>query len=106
MVERLNCWEYRMCGRELGGAKEKQLGICPASTYIPLDGTHDGIAAGRACWVIAGTMCRDRVSGTFAQKLNDCRECDFYQIVEAQERDSFIHTSVLLEMVDTRARLL
>jgi len=105
-MERLNCWEYKKCGRELGGSSEKQLGVCPASTYISLDGMHDGIAAGRACWVVAGTMCMGKVSGTFAEKLSDCRKCDFYKLVESQEGDSFTHTTVLLQMVDTRAGLL
>jgi len=105
-MERLNCWEYKMCGRELGGSREKQLGICPASTYLLLDGTHDGIAAGRACWVVAGTMCGERVSGTFAEKLEDCRACDFREMVESEERDYSIHTSILLRLMDAEARLI
>src|ERR1017187_5011738 len=26
----LNCWEFKMCGREAGGAKAPALGLCPA----------------------------------------------------------------------------
>jgi hypothetical protein len=105
-MERLNCWEFRKCGRELGGNMEKEEGICPASTYLPLDGVHDGIASGRACWVVAGTMCEGEVSGTFAEKLGDCRDCEFYDLVRSEEGDGFMHTHELLNMVDRRARLL
>jgi len=105
-MQRLNCWEFRRCGRELGGDREKDLGICPASTYLPLDGVHEGIASGRACWVVAGTMCSDKVSGTFAHKIGDCRECEFYELVRTEEGDGFLPTVELLTMVDNRSRLL
>ena len=105
-MEKLNCWEFRRCGRELGGENEDELGICPASTYFSLDGINDGIASGRACWVVAGTMCADKESGTFAQKVKDCRLCPFYKMVMDQEGDEFTPTADLLKMVDTRARLL
>ncbi|MFC1549612.1 two-CW domain-containing protein [Nitrospirota bacterium] len=105
-MERLNCWEFRKCGRELGGKNEKELGICPASTYLSLEGIHDGIASGRACWVVAGTMCKDGVSGTLAEKLGDCRACEFYEMVMTEEGDGFMPTVELLRLVDRRARLL
>ena len=28
----INCWEVKKCGREPGGAKVAELGVCPAST--------------------------------------------------------------------------
>ena len=105
-MDGLNCWEFKNCGRELGGKREKDLGICPASTYLPLEGVHDGIASGRACWVVAGTMCGGDVSGTFAEKLGDCLECDFYDLVRTDEGDGFLPILELLKMVDRRARLL
>lgn len=105
-MERVNCWEYTRCGRELGGINEAELGICPASTYLPLDGVHDGVASGRSCWVVAGTMCDGDPSGTFAEKLGDCRECGFYDLVKKEEGDGFMHTHELLNMVDNRSRLL
>jgi hypothetical protein len=33
------------------------------------------------CWVVAGTFCGKKVSGAVAQKLGDCRKCDFYKRV-------------------------
>ncbi len=64
---KLNCWEFKKCGREPGGAKVEELGVCPAATDCRLDGVHGGHSSGRACWVIAGTYCRGQVQGEFAK---------------------------------------
>ena len=42
------------------------------------DTFNHGINAGRACWLVAGTFCDNKVSGTFAEKIDTCRNCDFY----------------------------
>ncbi|MHB1184709.1 MAG: ATP-binding protein [Desulfobulbia bacterium] len=31
------------------------------------------------CWTIAGTRCNGKVQGKFAQKINTCMTCEFYQ---------------------------
>ncbi len=64
----MNCWEFKKCGREAGGAKIKELGICPA---YPIHG--------KSCAHIAGTFCGGKVQGTFASKLVNCMQCDFYK---------------------------
>ncbi|MGC4118539.1 MAG: hypothetical protein QM765_29080 [Myxococcales bacterium] len=94
-----NCWEVKGCGREVGGAKAKELGVCPACTDRRLDGTHGGRAGGRACWVLAGTLCGGKVQGSFAAKLANCQECEFYKSVRTEEmaRGSFALTGQLLE---------
>ena len=77
----LNCWEYKKCGREPGGQKEKELGTCPAATQIKANGVHGGKNGGRCCWVVSGTFCGGSVQGTYASKLRNCIECEFYQSV-------------------------
>jgi hypothetical protein len=64
----MNCWEFKKCGRELGGAKAAELGVCAA---YPDHGHH--------CARIAGTLCGGKVQGTFATKLVNCMQCDFYK---------------------------
>ena len=54
---RQNCWEALDCGRQRGGRYAEELGMCPASQEVRLDGVHGGMNAGRACWVVAGTLC-------------------------------------------------
>lgn len=82
----LNCWEYKKCGREPGGAKAAVAGACPAATEKSLDGIHRGDNAGRACWIIAGTFCGGKPQGDFAAKLDSCASCDFFNLVLAEEK--------------------
>ncbi len=70
----MNCWEFKKCGREKGGAKEKELGICPA---YPSNGTN--------CARIAGTFCGGKVQGTFAEKLGNCMQCEFHKSANYQK---------------------
>jgi rubrerythrin len=93
---KLNCWEFKMCGRQPGGIHEGDCGSCPVTSEKGLDGVHGGIAAGRACWAVAGTMCRGKVQGTFAREIEQCEECDFYQKIRREENSSFLSSEELL----------
>jgi signal transduction histidine kinase len=65
---RVKCWEFTKCGIEnTEGAANLR---CPAYPHY-----------GRICWAIAGTFCEKKVSGAIAQKLGDCRKCEFYKAV-------------------------
>ncbi|MBU0633866.1 MAG: hypothetical protein KKB82_04230 [Candidatus Omnitrophica bacterium] len=94
-----NCWEHKNCGRQPGGAQEKQFGVCPAATEKRLHNTHGGTNAGRACWVITGTMCNGSVQENFAKKFKKCLECDFYHLVKTEEPNHFILSQVLLRKI-------
>ncbi len=64
--QEIKCWEYMKCGRDKDATSR-----CPAYPNF-----------GRICWAVAGTFCEGKVQGTFAQKYEDCRKCDFYQMVK------------------------
>src|SRR5512140_949259 len=81
-----NCWEFKKCGREPGGETANELGVCPATIDDRLHGIHEGTNAGRACWVISGTLCGGTAQGTYAQKYETCMLCDFYQAVRSEEK--------------------
>lgn len=98
-MKKLNCWEYKKCGREPGGIKVHELGECPASKEENLTGTHDGEKAGRACWIIAGSMCGGTVQGSFAQKYGNCVLCDFFKKVKEEEGPDFQLSSEMLEKI-------
>ena len=84
-----NCWEVRKCGREPGGEKVHELGVCPAPLEERTDGINGGKNGGRACWAIAGTFCEGKMQGTLAKKLGDCLECDFFKEVVHEEGKNF-----------------
>ncbi|MFH1423147.1 MAG: two-CW domain-containing protein [Planctomycetota bacterium] len=86
---KMNCWEYKKCGREPGGDKVDEFGICPATTDNACTGKNDGKNAGRYCWKIAGTLCGGKIQGSFALKLMNCIMCDFFKRVKAEEGTNF-----------------
>lgn len=90
MKKRLNCWEYMKCGRQPGGDKVKELGVCPATTEKKFDHVNEGAASGRFCWSVAGTYCKGRVQGTFAMKFEDCANCSFFKLVNEEEGREFV----------------
>ena len=57
---------------------------------------HGGRDAGRACWVVAGTLCGGQVQGTFAKKFQNCELCEFYVLVRQEEGMQFKVSSRLL----------
>jgi hypothetical protein len=81
----VNCWEFKRCGREPGGVRASELGVCSASTERSTDGVNGGANGGRACWAIAGTLCGGKVQGTFAVKAVNCLACEFYLTVVREE---------------------
>ncbi len=95
-----NCWEFKKCGREQGGRSAGDLGVCPAATEKQLQGVHDGRNAGRACWVIAGTLGSGKIQCTFVRKRENCMACDFYQTVRVEERGSFQLSTTLLDRLE------
>ncbi len=73
----VNCWEFKKCGREVGGAKAKELGVCPAYP------DH-----GRSCAAKAGTLCGGKIQGSFASKITNCMACEFFRS-EHYEKGNF-----------------
>lgn len=99
-MEKKNCWEHKNCGRWPGGSRAKELGVCPVTTDALLHGAHGGANAGRACWVVVGSLCGGKIQGTYAQKINNCWRCDFMNVVKKEEEPAetgFSHTRLGIE---------
>ena len=58
MASKVNCWEYKNCTVQED---------CPAYPSF-----------GDICFSIEGTLCGGEVQGAYAQKIQRCRECNFY----------------------------
>ena len=95
-MDKKNCWEYKGCGREPGGAKVADLGVCIAATETTVDGLHDGKNAGRVCWAVAGTLCGGKLQGSHAEKLHNCLACEFYMVVSSEEGEKFLTLEEIL----------
>jgi len=66
-MNHIRCYEYKKCGRELGGKNVEEFGYCPAA-----------LAPDNYCWLVAGTMCSGTIEGTYAQKIDTCIICEYY----------------------------
>jgi hypothetical protein len=98
-----NCWEYKKCGRERGGARAAELGVCASSVVAAVDGVNSGKNGGRACWVVGGTLCGGKVQGSFASKMANCMDCEFYRLVKAEEGRGFVLSKDILPLLSTAA---
>lgn len=78
------------CGREPGGERTHELGVCPAADMTDHTGINGGKNAGRFCWYVAGTLCSGNVEGTYAAKFESCLKCPFLREVVMQEGGSLI----------------
>ena len=85
-----NCWEMSGCGREIGGARVTELGVCPAAIDRTADKMNGGHNAGRICWAVCGTFCGGKKQGTFAQKRMSCMSCQIYTTIKSEEGNKFI----------------
>ncbi len=94
-MKRQNCWEYMKCGRQPGGHKVAELGVCTAAADDSYDGINRGRNAGRFCWAVAGTFCGGKVQGTFADKRASCMSCGFFNKVRAEEGTANLRTKFL-----------
>ena len=92
-----NCWKVRACERctTILGAD-----ACPACKEVKLDGVHGGVNGGRACWIIPRTNCGGSTQGNFASKYANCMECDFYNLVRAEENGSFQLSATILSRLN------
>jgi hypothetical protein len=106
-MQKKNCWEIKKCGREPGGARSKELGVCPTASDISVDGLNNGKNGGRICWAIAGTLCRGEVQGLFAKNEVSCMACEVFKQIKAEEKTNFMiwkydqtcHSQILLRLL-------
>ena len=94
-----NCWEVMKCGREPGGSKVGEKGVCPTALAVEVDGMNCGHNGGRACWAISGTLCKGKVQGEFALKYRDCRNCNFYKLVKEEEGIQWRNAKEILKKI-------
>ncbi|MFH1776543.1 MAG: two-CW domain-containing protein [Candidatus Omnitrophota bacterium] len=84
-MQKQNCWEFKKCGREPGGVKTRELGVCQAAIFALAEGFCGGKNGGRACMYITGTFCLEAISGTLKGREKRCTKCDFYKMMLREE---------------------
>jgi hypothetical protein len=94
-----NCWEANRCGREPGGRNVAELGVCPAAIETRVHQINEGMNGGRCCWAIAGTLCKGQKQGTYAMKIVNCVNCDFYKQVEQEGGRNVAKAAAILKLI-------
>jgi len=69
------------CGREPGGEKVDELGICRATADELFNGANGGKNGGRICFAVAGTFSNDVAQCSCLGKLASCKDCSFFKIL-------------------------
>jgi hypothetical protein len=69
------------CGREIGGDRAVELGICPVSSEFSADGLNGGVNGGRICWIMDKNGCNNKVM----QRADFCFQCEFRYRVMNEE---------------------
>jgi hypothetical protein len=82
---RINCWEFHKCGRESGGERVAEFGVCPAAESTEHDGKNGGVNGGRYCWKVPGTLCDNNAEGNKPEKMMKCFSCRFFELVQDEE---------------------
>ena len=89
-MRKKNCWEFKLCGRQPGGGKELEFGVCPVALATEFNKTNNGVNAGRYCWNVDSSFCEFQTYGTFAQKSDICSQCAFMERVKDEEGANFV----------------
>jgi len=94
MTQKLNCWEFKNCGREKDGLMVPILGECAVCSYMKFDGLNEGQGAGRACWMVPHATAKSDGTGSACSRR--CHSCEFYKRVVFEQEDTtrFKYTSV------------
>ncbi|MEI6055883.1 MAG: hypothetical protein WCR55_07470 [Lentisphaerota bacterium] len=95
-----NCWEYRKCGRELGGNHTAKKGVCPVAAFKQANGLWGGINGGRVCCRISKALDLDNdesrrlslLDKAIDKNANRCEGCNFYEILNDESIEEIIPT--------------
>lgn len=85
MSTKLNCWEFKNCGREPGGLLADSHGVCPVALALRYDGLNEGKGAGRACWLAQAEQAKSRLDDFRPVSCDRCADCDFHLRVLFEE---------------------
>lgn len=83
-MKKQNCWEFKKCGREIGGINADKEGVCPAACNIDANDFCGGKNGGRACIYITGTLCDNSCQTTYQKKEKLCNQCEFYALLKKE----------------------
>ena len=85
--KKLNCWEFKKCGREPGGRNLALFGPCSVPAATGFNNINNGKNGGRSCWIIRESACEKIMRRCCVQEIRECRQCNFYRFVNEPEKE-------------------
>ena len=92
------CREFKNCGWEPWGTKLPNWAYAPLPQRYPRT-VSMGQLRGPCLLVLAGTLCGKKVQGTFASKLANCLQCEFYRKVRDEVGAAFVQSRDFLARI-------
>ncbi|XCN75156.1 MAG: two-CW domain-containing protein [Candidatus Electrothrix aestuarii] len=83
---RMNCWEFKQCGREPGGSNIEKYGSCSVPVSVEHNGINNGKNGGRSCWILREAACEKIMRACRVDEIKECRQCRFHIHVKKSER--------------------
>ena len=81
---------YRELKNEPCSTTMEDFDLHPSATEEKAGNPKNEKTEGRACSVIPGTVCEGMIQGTFIEKFEECKSCEFYQEIKEKEENNFI----------------
>ena len=82
---RMNCWEFKQCGREPGGRNVEKYGRCSVPVSVEHNGMNNGKNGGRSCWILREAACEKIMRACRVDEIKECRQCRFHIHVKKSE---------------------
>ena len=85
MTNKINCWEYKQCGR---GPKQNNIyqpATCHVAEHKVSNDMNSGVNGGRLCWLILEARFRGEVKQFNRDLTYPCFSCDFRYKVMKEE---------------------
>lgn len=105
---KMNCWEFKKCGREPGGRNAQIMGICATSTKTAVNGINGGVNGGRVCWLVSGTYAKHKAEMAdcvMVKHVSSCYACDFHHKVLTDEGFTFTDDTIREKIAENKSYL-
>ena len=69
-MKKLNCWEFKKCGRQPGGEHVNDMGLCPATVEVRLEGLMRASMAVAHAGSLPERSAKGRETGDIRPEIN------------------------------------
>ncbi|MCI5148900.1 MAG: hypothetical protein D3916_05850 [Candidatus Electrothrix sp. MAN1_4] len=75
---KIDCWEFKKCGREPGGKNIEKYGLCSLVVSLEDNKINNKRNGERLCWSLRESACEGIMRECCVNEIKECRQCTFY----------------------------